>query len=480
MPPPTRQFHRLSIGQNMPARDPRAARAGQDPSDEREESESEFSEEESSEEEEEEEEEAGVSTILARSGITYDLSKLDTESEAQALVGLDEQLDVVNCRAASGGYDFQLMDRPRVHIGKDASSCTCSTFKERPDAACHHIFQWILDQLHGCFLTKPPTGEVALSHDGRPRSGTPIEDLLEGQLEAVTGRLNWQYLREEGDGRRTGMTRAEKVRDVMSAFKPNVLPEGFRQDLVNERTTQSRTPEQCVVQGDLEATLFRLAVHDDSVFNNLCKAMPAGACAAIYFDKIQDQCRRLLRDFDRYCMTGERPGSSGIVEVDEVAAQLRRLVQHIRMNIALRTPHGAEGAAKALVSVLEAVTARNKDPLEGNQWGKTSFHGEDEDQRNLYHLLIGSEDMNLGPEAELFVIDALASLAPSDLHQFINQLQAIRHRIEVNRAPRAYLLRLDALVRTAESASAELHGPMALFGQKRPATGGSGGYSKRR
>lgn len=319
---------------------------------------------------------------------------------------------------------------------------------------------------------------MTLSHDGRPRGGTRIEDLLEGQLEAVSSRLNWQYLRVEGDGRLTGMTRAEKVRDVMSAFKANVLPERFRQDLVE---TNTRTAEQCVVQGDLEATLFRLAVHDDGVFNNLCKAMPAGACAAIYFDKIQEQCRRLLRDFDRYCATGERstdPDSpdGGIVEVDEVVAQLRGLVQHIRMNIALRSPHGSEGAAKALVSILEAVTARNKDPLDGNNWGRTSFHGEDEDQRNLYHLLIGSEDTDLDSDEEPFVVDALEKLSPSDLYQFINQLQPIRQRMEVNRAPKAFLLRLGALVRKAESASAET---ASGFGQKRPAAGNSGGNSKR-
>lgn len=155
MPPPTRQFHRLSIGQ-MPARDSRSTRAERaDPSDERlredrdDSSEEESSEEEESEEsggEEEEEDSEDVSaspdtsTILAHSGITYDLSNLDTESEAQALVGLGEQFDVVNCRASSTGYDFQLLNRPRVHIGKDLTTCSCASFQERPEAACQHIF----------------------------------------------------------------------------------------------------------------------------------------------------------------------------------------------------------------------------------------------------------------------------------------------------------------------------------------------------
>lgn len=342
------------------------------------------------------------------------------------------------------------------------------------------FLQWLLDQLHGCFLTDPASTELALSHDGRPRVRPRIEDLLNGQLEAVADQMNWPYLRVEGDGRSTGMTRAEKVRDVLSAFSPKVLPEDFRQDLV-ETTAQTRTPEQCVVQGDFEATIFRLAVHDESVFTSMCKAMPSGACAAIYFDKVQEQLRRLLANFDRYCATGEQPVDSsspgrGTLEVDEVVGQLRRSVSRIHANIALRAPYGSEGAAKALVSILEAIATRNKDPLEGNTWGRASFHGEDEDQRNLYHLLIGSEDMDLDPDAELFVIDALCALPPTDLAQYIHKLLEIRSKIEVSRAPKQFLIRLGALIRQAESARV---GAASASGQKRPAAGNSGGYSKR-
>lgn len=321
---------------------------------------------------------------------------------------------------------------------------------------------------------------MALSRDGRPHVRTRIEDLLKGKLQTVADQLNWQFLVEPGEEADTGMTRTDKVRDVLSAFSPKILPEDFRQDLV-EPTTERRTAEQCVVQGDFEATIFRLAVHDDGVFGSLCKAMPSGACASIYFDKVLEQARRVLFDFDQYCATGQRPtdpGSpgGGIDEVDQVVMYLRRLVSRIQSNITARSPHGSEGAAKALIWIIDTISARNRDPLEGQTWGPTSFHGEDEDQRNLYHLLIGSEDMDVEPDAKLFVIDALETLPPADVYQFISVLRGIQRKIEVNRAPREFLLRLGALVRVAESAGA----PGAMgSGQKRPAAGNSGGYSKR-
>ncbi|KAJ5127327.1 hypothetical protein N7448_008106 [Penicillium atrosanguineum] len=482
MAPPTRQFHRLSIGQDMPAsRTPRAegqpapTQGHRDEGDDSSSAESESEEEgEESAESSDDESEAG-SKVRAHSGITYDLSHLDTESEAQAMVGLMGEFDVVNCRASSEGFDFQLLDRPRVHIGPDSPTCTCSTFQDRPEGACQHIF-WLLDQLHGCFLSNPPSTEVALSHNGRPVVRQRIEDLLTGKLEAVANQLNWQYLRDEGDSRTTAMTRVEKVRDVLSAFTPTILPEDFRPDLV-ETTTPARTAEQCVVQGDFQATIFRLAVHDDGVRSSLCKAMPAGACAAIYFDKIQDHTRRLLAGFDRYCATGEIPSNpsspgGGPVQIDQVFEELRRSVSRIRSHIGFRAPYGFEGAAKALVFILDAISSRHKDPLDGNTWGRTSFQGEDEDQRNLYLMLIGDPDMDLEQDADLFVITALEALPPASLYQFIDELRDIRGKIEVNRAPKVFLYRLGDLIRSAELAA-------SASGQKRPAAGNSGGHSKR-
>ncbi|CAG8429762.1 unnamed protein product [Penicillium salamii] len=501
MTAPTRQFHRLSICRNM-SDQTLPARAGRpDPPDSDDSGSSVESSSDDQEASEEEEAESNSASILAPSGITYDLSHLDSESEARALVGLTGSFDVVNCRHTTAGYEFQLLDRPQVHIGSDSSTCTCSVFQSHPDGACQHIFvsilvrgsdpekregsgirktnttpeQWLVDQLHGCFVREPPSMEVALAPDGRPDLQPRLESLLEGNLEAVAARLRWQCLRDEGDDTGSGMTRTQKVKDIFSAFS-KTLPEEFRPDL-NETTEHARTAEQCVVQGDFEATIFRLAVHDDGVFNSLCKVMPPGACAAIYFDKVQGQSRRLLNDFDRYCSTEPHtdPASQGgTVDINEVVEQLQLAVSRIAANIAARSPHGCEGAGEALVSLLESVVARNNDPLEHNRF-RDSFHGEDEDQRNLYHLLIGSIETESETDARHFVLHALNTLPPLDLYQFESRLQDILSKLEVNRAPKQYLLSLGSLLQTARSGAA------MASGQKRPAAGNgnSGGYSKR-
>lgn len=303
-----------------------------------------------------------------------------------------------------------------------------------------------------------------MSSDGRSPEFQRIEQLLDDNIETVTNQLDCQYSHGEGDG---GMNRAEKARDIISAFESGTLPEDFRLDLVDS-IEQGRTPEQCVVQGDLQATMLRLAIHDDNVYTSLCKAMPSGATAAIYFDKILHNCRKLLADFDRYCRTGGRPADGTSVELDDVVNTLRQNIDRIYENIEARAPNGIQGATKALVTLLEDISNRNKDALDGNRWGAVSFQGEDEDQRNLYHQLIGKED-----ESEDFpLLDGLELFSGAELHPYASRLRALLRRNEVFAAPRPFIIRLAAVVRAAEAGATGT-------GQKRPAGNGNGGHSKR-
>lgn len=339
--------------------------------------------------------------------------------------------------------------------------CTSSNAILIPD-------QWLLDQLHSSFNPQDTINTIQLSSDGHPPGHPRIEHLLRENLEQVADQHSWPYIRSESEG---GMDRPQKVKDIMTAFSTTVAPEDFRLDLADD-TAHRRTPEQCVVQGDFEATMFRLATHDDAVYSRLCKAMPPGACAAIYFDKIQSKTRKLLADFDRYAQTGQQsPVVGDEVSPTDVRTVLHRIqlnVHRIQNNIIARAPHGTEGAAKALVSLLEDICTRNKDALDGNQWGRTTFHGEDEDHRNLYHQLIGTAEET----GRCFVLDALEHLPASALHQFRDRLMAVQRRAEVNRAPKAYILKLAGLVRRAEAA-------VPALGQKRSSTAAPRGQSKR-
>ncbi|OJJ42935.1 hypothetical protein ASPZODRAFT_154915 [Penicilliopsis zonata CBS 506.65] len=381
------------------------------------------------------------STVRAGSGITYDLSALDGDSGPRALLGLIGRFEVAGCRQVigpNGYYYFDLSERVQVHIGSSLSTCTCSASKARPDVACQHIF-WVLDQLHGYYNSQRTQFGVPLARNGSSPALTPIQTLLTGRLDILAPHLGWPYERDGADTVVPTMSRQETVCDILSAFRADTLTEEFRADLMAETqgdSRSSRTPEQCVMQGDLEATLFGLAAHDDAVYASLCKAMPRGACAAIYFDKVHERLRRLFADFDR---SSSRPPSA--MSIEKTLDTIRRHAERIEHNLAMRGSVAAQGAAKTLVYLLDEITRR----AEGTESIDPATVGPGKQQNNsLYYRLIGD------PAGGFFLLDALAQVAPSSLRQFHGQLGVVLHRLREYHAPRAYIHRFTDLMGTIE------------------------------
>lgn len=138
MSAPTKKLGKLSIGASRSQ-----TREAMEPRDPQQEYSSDSSEDDSSSDE------AGASgspsstrSLIVQGGstITYDLRKLSSDVRAQAIAGLKGTFDVEKCREKRGGYDFQLVDRGKVHIAEDAATCTCSDFEDDENMACRHIF----------------------------------------------------------------------------------------------------------------------------------------------------------------------------------------------------------------------------------------------------------------------------------------------------------------------------------------------------
>ncbi|KAL4811109.1 hypothetical protein BDV18DRAFT_128614 [Aspergillus unguis] len=436
---------------------------------------------------------AGLSAVQASSGLVYDLanSDLDPETESRAILGLTTDFEVLFCGFRKGGHEFAFAERTCVWLPARAlrkllesddreeedtggvapdgfrpgNTCSCAVFQRRKDVACQHIF-WLLDKLRGQSVSAFPQPPLLLiSSDGHAQgpeliSQFPTVNTAQKTLEDLAGRLNWRYVRSAVEG---GRSRTQRARDILSAFQKDILPEELRTDLIEHEDedghiphSEKRTPEQCVVQGDFEATVFRLAVHDDNVYTSLCKAMPPEACAAIYFDKILERSRKLLAKFDKYCLNLGRPDGQETfgktpMSVTFVLDTLQSNILKIHQNIIARAPHGLQGAAGSLVTHLEDICKRNVDALAKNLYGRTSFSAdpnEDEDSRNIYHQLIEAPE-NEGESNP--ILDALDELPLKDMHPFSERLQAVLHRVEVSRAPKGFILKLGRISREVES-----------------------------
>lgn len=262
------------------------------------------------------------------------------------------------------------------------------------------------------------------------------------------------------------MSRTDEVRDIISAFSHTTLPEEFEPHQAANMDLE-RTPEVCVVQGEFEATMFRLAVIDENVYRAMNRTMPAGARAIIFFNKIMARCDSLLTEFDEYCQNGPiRDGRA--LEIPLVVKKLEVNLALIQKNIFVRSGEGIDDATEAVVKVLGNIANRNYDAFENNAWGRRTPRGETANDRNLFAQLICND--------RSFALDCLKTLPGRILRQ--GALDAVFTKLQNNGASPAYLHRFGALMRGSGSAGGGST-TAGLSGQKRPATATKNGGGKR-
>ncbi|OJD15611.1 hypothetical protein AJ78_04131 [Emergomyces pasteurianus Ep9510] len=476
MSAPTKQLGKLSIGGSMSTTRGQAVRP--DPAS----GEAEYPADTSSEEEVFEGEggdtasRSAKSLIKGNSNILYSVGGLSEDVRARAVSGILGKFFVDKCRASQDGYDFQVLDHGLVHLGQGPMTCSCSEYGDGTKA-CRHIF-WLIDQLHRFTLPERPGGGIPLSRTGESPDIPPMYQFIGDRMEAISRKARWPFVVDPDSPGASGqeygesMSRPEKVRDILSAFSETTMPDDFRPDQV-ETINQPRTPEQCVVQGDFEATMFRLAVHDDNVYLSLRKAMPSPARSAIFFDKAQKKTRALLLDFDRYCQFGTSRRDGPGLEIHVVVDQLHQIVAQIESNIALRAPDSHRNAPDALIGILRDVVNYNRNVFDGNSWGRVPPAGETENDRNLFSQVIGHPEIS----GQYFVLDVLERLPRATLREWEPQLESIMHKIPMsNQQVMTYLQRFRVLL------NREFPGTGFEAGthrQKRPAGGAPGSGRKR-
>ncbi|EEQ91862.1 hypothetical protein RJZ56_000860 [Blastomyces dermatitidis] len=476
MSAPTKQLGKLSIGGRMSSARGQPERLG------RADDEEEHSADTSSEEEVSEGEGEGTasgsakSLVKGNSAILYNVAGLSGDVRARAMSGILGKFIVEKCHASEDGYAFQVLDHGLVHLGHGPMTCSCSEYGDGTKA-CRHIF-WLVDQLHRLTLPEWPGTGIPLSRTGESPNIRPLYQLIGDRMEDISRKARWHFSDDPGSPGVSeqeyggSMSRPEKVRDILSAFSESTMPDDFRPDQV-ETINQSRTPAQCVVQGDFEATMFRLAVHDDNVYHSLRKAMPPPARAAIFFDKVQKKTRALLLDFDRYRQYGTPLRDRTTLEIPVVIEQLYELVALLESNIAPRAPDSHTNAADALIGILRDVVTYDYNAFDGNAWGRVPAAGETEDDCNLFAQIIGQPEVS----GQFFILDVLESLPRAILREREPQLETIMSKIPMsNQSMVTYLQRFQAFLNREFPGSGFT---AATYGQKRPAGGASGSGRKR-
>src|SRR2546423_5231231 len=163
--------------------------------------------------------------------------------------------------------------------------------------------------------------------------------------------------------------RAFEVRDILSTFDRNEFPTEYIDENTCRRIGMLEEPkplQYCLEVEDLKSTMFQLAVNSSIMYWIFRQLLPEERCAQFYAEKFN---RRVKSQFDRFDKISADPGESvdptRVVEeeeeVDQIATELRRIVENVRADREHRK-HGHELMAAHLVEMLKDVCVRNRRP----------------------------------------------------------------------------------------------------------------------
>lgn len=258
----------------------------------------------------------------------------------------------------------------------------------------------------------------------------------------------------------TSETRRATVRDMLSVFDRKALPSEYLVDFP-EDAPASASGTDLYVPGSLEATIYRIAIQDDTIFRHLRKVITRDICASSYFRKQQAKVKELMARLDRFAASGlARSDEASNCSIPVCARQIRHVVHQIFENRKARTAQGPLGfevnseAAEILVIILdEVVCKRNKDIFGPTPAERTNeAHPRD---HNLFMYLIGNPPRfnRTAPVAmtDDFIIDRLQDFPAVEWRHLLERLttivESIREHTSHEERAMAYAAKLENMLR---------------------------------
>lgn len=265
---------------------------------------------------------------------------------------------------------------------------------------------------------------------------------------------------EESYASSNSEARKETVVDMLSVFDRTALPAEYGREFTDDAPATA-SGEEPFIPRSLAATIYGLAVRDETFFRRLRKVLTGDVCASVYFAKQRARAKDAFSKLDRYVQLGPSTSESRNMDVQECARILRLIVHQIceeRESRASKEPLGAavkSNVAEILVEILhEVVCSRNRDVCQTIAWERNIVdYARD---RNLYLYLIGDpprfeNTQPLGMRDD-FVIDRLNDFPANEWRHLLERLTTILDHIHENaaggdRASAAYEAKLEAMLR---------------------------------
>ena len=267
--------------------------------------------------------------------------------------------------------------------------------------------------------------------------------------------------------------RQNELCDILTSFHDSMLPADFRTACV-ENAPEIVHFHDCLVENNLFATLYRLAMRDRHVYKALRRLVPGNTRAIKYYRKQESRAVNALGMLDEYARVGNIDPRTA---VPGCARTLREIVHEVyedhqsrqgQSSIDLRA--GEQCAASLIRLVEEVVNRRHRDFLENYNGGAASLRSMPPRNRSIYAFLISdppTDERFAEWLRDLFVIERLPETPWVELYDRLDTIMnEVRLHTDPDNEPMAVMY-TDRIARALAEYNQRFDDPSSSSGQHR-------------
>ncbi|GAW18226.1 hypothetical protein ANO14919_077000 [Xylariales sp. No.14919] len=411
---------------------------------------------------------AGTATFP--SGMRYTVHGLDpgTKDAVTRALGTPSKLALRGCSPRGQGYVFLISETIEYHVRApygsgpyDGPSCSCrqderSVGLQHP---CRHTL-WLCDQILSQLVPLPSDPHTWRIDGYTTKHGNVCDYIPDYHFDVLADSLRCDIM--AGEPLKPRPRRIQTAREILATLSGNSV-ETYRPDLTGENVGK-----RVVKEGDLEETIFRMLLQNDSLFSYFLASMRDREPLNPRFRRFRDRADAALDAFDKYVKASdlERVELSKNPQwcyktFKDILEQIRSIILYSEREL---DDFDRRAAANTLVYILDQIVGRNEDHdavrLNDDDGSCTEDQLKNTRKINLCNELIVESSHN-------FILDILDKLPLEVVNHLMPDLSRIERTIANTNAPQSYRNKLGDIIARLRGVSSRSGSEPAESSRKR-------------
>ncbi|TGJ85059.1 hypothetical protein E0Z10_g3695 [Xylaria hypoxylon] len=411
---------------------------------------------------------AGTATFP--SGMRYSVHGLDagTKDAVTRALGTPSKLALRGCSPRGQGYVFLISETIEYHVRApygsgpyDGPSCSCrqderSVGLQHP---CRHTL-WLCDQILSQLVPLPSNPHTWRIDGYTTKHGNVCDFISDYHFDVLADSLRCDIM--AGESIKPRPHRIQAAREILATLSGNFV-ENYRPDLTGENVGK-----RVVKEGDLEETIFRMLLQNDSLLSYFLASMRDHERLNPRFRRFRDRADTALDAFDNYIKASdlERVELSKNPQwcyktFKDISEQIKSIINYSEREL---DDFDRRAAASTLVYILDQIVNRNEDHdvIRNRDDGGSYSEGQLKDTRkiNLCNELVVESSHN-------FILDILDELPSEFVDHLLPDLSRIERTVANINAPRSYRNKLRNIIARLRGVSSRSGSEPAESSRKR-------------